>query len=109
MGVIVFNRVCGFSTKDPPRLGKVMKALTKLSEPERGLRPGRGEQLSGDEEWGVYIGEQRLYLHCEHLFNSSVHHIIVKPRLPVPVSVSAGTLGRAYTRRIYSFVGFSWC
>ena len=27
MGVIVFNRVCGFSTKDPPRVGKVMKAL----------------------------------------------------------------------------------
>ena len=22
-----FNRVCGFSTKDPPRVGKVMKAL----------------------------------------------------------------------------------
>ena len=27
VGVIVFNSVCGFSTKDPPRVGKVMKAL----------------------------------------------------------------------------------
>ena len=27
MGVVVFNRVCGFWTKDPPRVRKVMKAL----------------------------------------------------------------------------------